>query len=198
MIDIIPNWHPAFVHFPLALLIVATAALLLSLPATKTRREALEFFAHWNLRLGFGFALITVWLGWLAYQSVAHDGPAHAAMTRHRDAAFLTVGLWTPLFLASWYHRRWRAPVRVLFAAGALVAAIALARTGWLGAEAVYRHGLGVMRLPAVTSEGHDHHAPDAASHGHDAAPGATAPPASPEEHNGTAAPHHHDGDHTH
>ncbi|MBD3668640.1 MAG: DUF4440 domain-containing protein, partial [Kangiella sp.] len=38
-----------------------------------------------------------------------------------------------------------------------LVALLMLGATGWFGGELVYRHGIGVMSLPAVTGESHDH-----------------------------------------
>ncbi len=50
MIEMIPNWHPVFVHFTVALLIIAAAIHLLShfLPNGELANQ-LTIVARWNL-----------------------------------------------------------------------------------------------------------------------------------------------------
>ncbi len=91
MIEIIPNWHPIFVHFTVALLSVAVLLQLVAsrLPAT-TVRDELTVVARWSLWLGTLLAIATATTGWIAYNSVAHDEVSHAAMTDHRNWALVT------------------------------------------------------------------------------------------------------------
>ncbi len=156
MITILPNWHPMFVHFTVALLIVATAIHLLSrfLPDSELRNQ-LSIVARWNLRIGVAITLITVALGWYAYYTVDHDTPSHLAMTTHRNWAMATLTLF--LGVAGWehyLHRHGKNKGR-LFTALLVGAASLLLVTAWHGGELVYRYGVGVMSLPK--SDNHDH-----------------------------------------
>lgn len=103
MINIIPNWHPVFVHFTVALLSIATIIHLLSrfLPGGELAGQ-LTIVARWNLRLGVGFTLLTVAAGWYAYNTVSHDAPSHIAMTDHRNWAVVTFALF--LGAACWEY----------------------------------------------------------------------------------------------
>ena len=161
MIEIIPNWHPVFVHFTIALLSIAT---LFHVVASLTSKSAtyyqFENVANWNLWLGAGFAIVTVIAGWFAASSVDHDTPSHLAMLDHRNWALVTGALF--ILLAVWSYRRARKalPITWVITLPLLVASGLLGATGWKGGELVYRHGLGVMSLP--DKDRHDH-----ASHSH-------------------------------
>ena len=158
MIEIIPNWHPVFVHFTVALLIIATAIHLLSrfLPKGEQAKQ-LTAVARWNLWLGMGFTLLTVAAGWYAYNTVNHDAPSHLAMTEHRNWAMVTFALF--LGIASWeYYLSRRGRGRGWLFTGLLViAAGLLLSTAWHGGELVYRYGLGVMSMPKSEGAGHAH-----------------------------------------
>ncbi len=157
MINILPNWHPIFVHFTVALLLVAAVMHVLSHFVTNGGlRTQLAIVAHWNLWVGVGFTLITVAAGWYAYNTVSHDTSSHLAMTEHRNWAMVTFVLF--LGIAGWeyyLHRHGKAK-GWLFTGLLAIAAALLLSTAWHGGELVYRHGLGVMALPAA-EEGHDH-----------------------------------------
>ena len=160
MIEIIPNWHPIFVHFTVALLHVSVGFFILAWIMKKHRwRDQWLHVAHWNLWIGAGFSLITVMAGWIAFNSVAHDAPSHAAMTLHRNWGVTSLAWILPFAL--WSIGRYRAgkvPNKT-FLVVALIMLGLVASTGWRGGELVYRYGLGVMSLPK--SEGKDH------GHGH-------------------------------
>ena len=164
MIEIIPNWHPIFVHFTVALLSVAA---LLKLGTffigSDALRDQWRLVARWNLWIGTGFVVLTVLTGVIAYNSVSHDTPSHAAMTDHRNWALVTSILF--LALAAWSVLLFRAGTvwGGLFVAALLVATAMLGTTAWKGGEVVYRYGLGVMSLPKADSHGHT----DGAEHGH-------------------------------
>ena len=158
MIEIIPNWHPIFVHFTVALLSLAVGFhLIYPLLSDGKIKQQINIMGHWNLWLGTGFGIITAIAGWFAYNSVAHDAPSHAAMTVHRNWALVTISLF--IFMAAWSlwsNIKNRQPGKV-FLLGLLIAGILLFSTAWHGAESVYRYGLGVMSLPQSEGDGHSH-----------------------------------------
>lgn len=158
MIEIVPNWHPIFVHFTVALLIIAAAIHLLShfLPKGEVANQ-LTIVARWNLWIGVGFTLFTVAAGWYAYNTVAHDAPSHIAMTGHRNWAMATFALL--LGIAGWEYRLSRQGKGKgwLFTGLLVIAAGLLLSTAWHGGELVYRYGLGVMSIPKAEGPGHTH-----------------------------------------
>ena len=167
MIEIIPNWHPIFVHFTVALISVAALLKLGTyVVGNDAIREQLRTTARWNLWIGAVFVVVTVITGLIAFNSVAHDTPSHAAMTEHRNWALVTAAL--ILAIAVWSVMHVRAGknahhvlVLTLVIAGALVSA-----TAWKGGELVYRYGLGVMSLPKAEGDGHAHEHADGEGHG--------------------------------
>lgn len=158
MINVIPNWHPIFVHFTVALLIVTAAIHLLSHFVSNTGlRNQLTIVARWNLWIGVGFTLLTVAAGWYAYYTVNHDAPSHIAMTEHRNWAMATLAMF--LGIAGWeYYLSRRGKSKGWLFTGLLaIAAVFLLSTAWHGGELVYRYGLGVMSMPKPEGPGHTH-----------------------------------------
>ncbi|PCH60966.1 MAG: hypothetical protein COC04_06480 [Gammaproteobacteria bacterium] len=165
MISIIPNWHPILVHFTVALLSISVlfyfAARLL--PQAHRWKEQWSHMANWSLWTGCVFTLLTVVAGWFAYNSVAHDSLSHAAMTLHRNWAIPTAILFIFIGITAISLARKKSKPGFLFLSISAVATMMLLTTAWLGAESVYRYGIGVLSLPTVESgaDGHDHsHAP--------------------------------------
>lgn len=154
-----PNSHPILVHFVVAFLFTSPILLLVAgLRSAETRRnQTIQAAGDWMLVFGAVFALVAVAAGLQAYYSVDHDAPSHAAMTVHRNMAFATVGI-----IAVFAYWRWTArstqPSK-LFSILFLSVAVALSVTAWKGGQLVYNYGLGVSKLPAVTSagDGHNH-----------------------------------------
>ncbi len=167
MIEIIPNWHPVFVHFTVALWSLA-AFFHLSLPLIKYPVLNAEWrvLARWNLWLGTAFGVVTAIFGFLAFNSVVHDTPSHAAMSEHRNWAVSTLTLF--LILTGWSVWRYRRKVTAkpaAFLVAMLLALALLMTTAWHGAELVYRYGIGVKSLPKVEARdvsgednAHEHH----------------------------------------
>lgn len=156
---IIPNYHPMVVHFPIALTFIA---FLLSIGAYVRRSypvsSQLAAAGHFTLWLAAMGAAAAVVFGWLAFNSVNHDDAGHAAMLLHRSWAIPTaIGLILLASLDAWKYRvNELISVPMLFLLFVLSQAIAV--TGWLGGEVVYRHGIGVLSLPASEGAGHGHH----------------------------------------
>ena len=167
MIEIIPNWHPVFVHFTVALLSISILFfVLVYVLKTHPWREQWLTVAQWNLWLGCGFTIATAIAGWLAYNSVAHDTPSHAAMTDHRNWAIATIVVAVQLTIWSLSLYRAEKKPTLTFMIVALLALGLLMSTAWRGGEVVYRYGLGVMSLPNAEGDGHDHEHGE--GHGHD------------------------------
>jgi uncharacterized membrane protein len=159
--EIIPNWHPVFVHFTLALLIVSVGLYVISaLIKPGDLSQQWRTVARWNLWLGAAFTVVTLLTGWYAYNTVTHDDPAHLAMTDHRNWALVTAATFFVLATWSiWQYTKGRT-ISVFFILALIVGGLLLLSTAWRGGELVYRHGLGVMSLPqpsAAGSDGHDH-----------------------------------------
>jgi len=172
MFEIIPNWHPVFVHFTVALLSLAVVLFVVAPLIKGSLREQWLIVARWTLWFGVAITLITGLTGLYAYNTVAHDGPSHIAMTEHRNWALATIPLF--LLLAAWaivWTRRGK-PLSIAFIVPMVVAGGLLGSTAWHGGELVYRYGLGVMSLPKAEGEGHHHSHGDGHHHDHGDADG--------------------------
>lgn len=158
MIEIIPNWHPLFVHFPIAF---ATAAVFFSMAARmfKEKPWAAQCLTtgRWMLWGAAIFACIAAVFGWFAYNSVDHDEAGHLAMTIHAYWALATLG--ALVLLAAIELRVKHTAVQPTYGYLAMLtgAWLLVVSTAWHGGEVVFRHGIGVMALPAPEVNGHSH-----------------------------------------
>lgn len=158
MIEVIPNWHPLLVHFPIALISVSAFFHLVARQLRNQSRCAshCSVLAHATLWLGALAAFPTVLFGWLASNTVNHDEAGHAAMMLHRAWALTTFLVLS--ILACW--DAWRHKVDVVptwpFTGAVILSWGLVASTAWHGAELVYRYGLGVIAVPAH-QDGGDH-----------------------------------------
>ncbi len=166
MVEIIPNWHPIFVHFTVALISISVVLFVLTKLVTNWRLEDQWLAtAYWNLWIGVLISVVTVVAGWIAFNSVDHDTPSHEAMLEHRLWALTTFGVLVVLAIWSIFqYKREKEPTSLFVICMVLLLGLVMS-TAWHGGELVYRHGLGVMSLP----ETDDHsHANEAAAHEHD------------------------------
>lgn len=156
MIEIIPNWHPVWVHFAIALLVTSAGLFLIfgwRSPKVSGRKNAL-IVARWVLRLGLiaaGGALLT---GYLASGSVTHDDLSHANMMVHRNWAFTATFIIAIATLTDYMQRK-ETRVSILTILLLTAGGTALAITGLEGAENVYKYGLGVQKLPDISTHEH-------------------------------------------
>lgn len=168
MIEIIPNWHPIFVHFTVGLLSISVAFYVLSYLSKNLKiivlssiGKELEIAARWCLWAGAVITIATVLAGFYAYNTVKHDTPSHMAMTDHRNWAIVTAAVAILIALWSLWRYRKQKPLSMMFILALLIMQGLLLSTAWRGGEAVYRYGLGVMDLPDSMDEsqmdGHDH-----------------------------------------
>ena len=132
MFEIIPNWHPLFVHFPIALLSMSMLFFVaIKIISKHPVREQLRILAYWNLWLGTGFAIVAAVAGWFAYNSVAHDTPSHEAMTVHRNWALVTLSVFVLLSLWSINQYKRMKESSHTFTFIMIMAFVLLASTGW-------------------------------------------------------------------
>jgi len=162
LIGFIPNIHPIFVHFTVALLSTSMGLFLLGfIISERTWSERFLTVAQWNLWLGVGITVITIGTGLYEYYTVTHDELSHAAMTNHRNWTFFTASIFFVLgpwsLLTYWKKRK----IKSFFIATLVLATVMLMVTSWKGGELVYRYGLGVLSLPKVvegtSGDSHDH-----------------------------------------
>lgn len=180
MIEIIPNWHPIFVHFTVALLFSSVIFFFLACFGVPVRwRDQWTIVAYWMLWAGAVISVITVAAGWHAFNTVKHDTLSHEAMIEHRNWAIPTFLYFGTIAVWAWRLARRAKPAPVLFLAAMVVGAGLLGATAWHGGELVYRYGLGVMSLPKPDGSGHAHQHDDGDEHDHAAAgiPPSSAPP---------------------
>ncbi len=165
MIQIIPNWHPIFVHFTFALFSTAIgfytfAYLLKKLKLYPSLAFEFEIVAKWCIWIVSIIVIGTILTGLYAYYTVNHDAPSHVIMTLHRNWALVTAGaivLVTFWSLWSSYNRK---IITSYFIFALFVLQGLLLSTAWHGAELVFRYGIGVMSLPQSKVRGH-HHDPE-------------------------------------
>jgi uncharacterized membrane protein len=140
------NWHPIVVHFPVALVISATALLWAARLLRGMRHAAtLATVGTWNLCLGSAAAMAALGTGLAAVIGLHVDAAAHLAISTHVRWAFVSglllvlLSVWRGAGAAADSRPSW--PFVVLLSAAALCLMI----TAYLGGENVYRHGIGVI-----------------------------------------------------
>lgn len=163
MIEIIPNWHPIFVHFTVGLFSTSVVFYLLSylISFLKTAfikiASDIETAGRWCLWAASLSAIMTVLAGLNAFNTVNHDSVSHLAMINHRNWALPTAAAIVLVALWSLWRDCKNKKLTASFIIILLLVQGMLLSTAWRGAELVYRYGLGVMSLPKSEGEGQDH-----------------------------------------
>jgi uncharacterized membrane protein len=136
------------VHFPLALVFIATLLLVAARFASrKSLASTLATVGTWNLCLGTAAALLALATGLAAVLDLHVGAEARHAISLHlRWAIFTTLAL---VLLAVWRGAGTAQGSRPswLFIFVLLAATAALVVTGYRGGQNVYRFGVGVERI---------------------------------------------------
>jgi len=128
------GFHPAIVHFPIALLI---AGLFLDLIGLIFKRPNLLIAGWYNLVLGAISAFGAVASGFLAMTMIKL--PYKGLIFTHLKLALLvSVLMWVMVALRVHRHEKMNVPMRVLYYALALAAFLIISYTGHLGGQFVY------------------------------------------------------------
>jgi uncharacterized membrane protein len=146
--------HAMLVQFPIALLMVGFLAEIVSLFYHKIFFRQAAFYL---LILGTLGAIASYFAGKAAGEGM-EEGPLLTAMQLHQQAA--TIALWLTIVTAALYlvlffykyKTKWTRIICVFIFAAAITA---IARTGYLGGQLVFKHGAGVqLELPDFSNPG--------------------------------------------
>jgi uncharacterized membrane protein len=139
-------WHPIAVHFPLALVVTAAAALFGARLLRHARlAAALAIVGTWNLCVGALAVILALATGLGAAIGLHVGAPARQAVSMHVKWAIFTA--LAVLLTATWRGAGNAMDERPswLFLVILAAATAALIVTGYLGGQNVYRFGVGVM-----------------------------------------------------
>jgi len=143
--------HPLVVHFPIALLLVGTAAWLAGhFPHDDSRWAFLLPAARLAIALGTVSAWIAIYTGSLADAEVVRSLCDPTVVESHEQLAYLVAWLFSGALLLDLATllvdklRHWRRPISALIAITLLTASTTLAYVGHLGATLVYQQAAGV------------------------------------------------------
>jgi len=162
-----PNLHPVFVHFTVALVLVATACALASKVLKGSHAEHSVIVARWLFLIAALLTVLTVAAGIYAFNTVNHDDQSHEVMLEHRTLALIAFALILVTAIL-FYLKRKETVVSILALLFALGASGMVLSAAWHGGELVYEFGLGVKSLPKPhAGHSHSHDATDSGDSGH-------------------------------
>jgi len=146
--ELIPDWapniHPLLVHFPIAIL---TLAVSVSLLEVFLLRDWISKSRLWLYIFGSLSAVVTVFSGKAAADSVSPPFSAEMTLSNHSDSAyvvlwyflaFTVLQLVLPRFIK--INKKW---LRIAYFLVACFGFSLLLTTGDLGAKLVYKYGVG-------------------------------------------------------
>ncbi len=136
------NYHPLFVHFPIAFWV---GALLFEALAVWRSSDEWHRTAARLLYLGTLMALAAAGTGLLAEESVMEIGPEHEVMELHMVLMLISTSAAVGLCMLAFFRRKnFTAGLRKLFLAGLVVLAILLTVGSDRGAQLVYQYATSV------------------------------------------------------
>lgn len=152
-----PNYHPIFVHFPIALL---SMGVVFDAAGALIKSDSLRHAGWWCLVSGIAFLAATVGTGLWAQSTVPHSNSVHSIMENHKTLGFAASGIFAMLFLWRAINRA-RHPKRPLLLVPYFIFAISGVSVMFYGAHLggimVYEHGVGVTAVGFREEGGHKH-----------------------------------------
>lgn len=145
-------WHPLTVHFPVALLLLATITFLVALFLKRSRRHTWELSGSLLLFTGSLGAWIAIYTGNIADGAVARTICDPTILKTHENASYTTAYLFTSASLVNLFmlRRMFNDKLQSVFKYGLLLLMLSgsgyLVYTGHLGATLVYQQGAGVNK----------------------------------------------------
>lgn len=149
--------HPAVVHFPITLLLVASAAGLACLFVWP--RAELRLVAWWSMALGWLATVVAVGTGLVAQAGLPVDAPWRRTLNLHIGTGLALLVIYGALLYMEWLRRRPRQRAgavlpardllddrsrRWLVAALLVLGGLLVIATGFYGGELVYLWGVNV------------------------------------------------------
>ncbi len=159
MFSDLPTLHPAVVHFPIALLLLAG---LLGALSVFYKREFWKDLALKCLIVGVAFTPFAVLTGVIAEQNLQHNEAIHEILMIHKYNGFVILFLFQILLVWFWLRRKlFGNKEYIAWVFGLLIGNALILYQGYLGGEMVYTHGAGVKAMPMEMGHenqlGHDH-----------------------------------------
>jgi uncharacterized membrane protein len=162
---ITPNWHPMFLHYPIALLMLGV---LIEIFTFAVPRGGLRAAGRWMMLLGSLLAIPTVVLGIYAFRSVVVPGDLEPGLRWQQvvQASPWSAEQWDFAKNHIWFNSfavvlfvvatvfwlagsdNWRRSARLPLLLVMLVGVGLMSVGGWYGGELVYRFGTGVVAAP--------------------------------------------------
>lgn len=139
-------WHPIIVHFAIALLSIAVITDLIYLISKK---EHFMQISTYLLVTGTLSAIAAVLTGHQAEGAVIKTPEVEALISSHKNSGEITMWIFiaaTALRLFFLKFKLFQKPVKWIYYAVSIVALSFLLRTGILGGEMVYIHGVGISQ----------------------------------------------------
>lgn len=160
------NLHPAIVHFPIALLVVAA---LLAIMSLFNKKDSLKEWMFLNLVLGVVFAPLAIISGLIEEQNLQHNEAIHSVLIIHKYNGFVILVVYAALTFLYWKRKK---TIQIkeykVWAACLLLATGLLAYQGYLGGKMVFDLGAGVKPMEALMKKSHDHGRAEEDSPSHD------------------------------
>ncbi len=138
----LPPIHPAIVHFPIALIIVAFFA---DLFFRKSQRPSLRNFGFGCLLAALGLGVVTLIAGYYDMVRLPLTEPSHDYVHIHMYTGFALAAVL--IALTFWRWRILRSSAQMVSGSYLGLGIVLLALTlfqGWYGGEMVYSQGIGV------------------------------------------------------
>ena len=143
-------FHPALVHFSVALLVCGAVAEGLGIA---TSRERLERTGAAAVVAGTLSLLPTIAAGYLAANSVSVPDAARALLERHERLGLAVLAVFSASqLLKAWWGGRPAGAPRVIYAALLAIGLLLVVWVAFLGGDLVYSNGIGVERPAGVRS----------------------------------------------
>jgi uncharacterized membrane protein len=145
------NVHPLFVHFPIALILVA---LFSEAVWRLSKKDHYRRFATYLIYLSSLSAVAAVITGYLASNSLGHDMPGNEFVHVHRNIMLWMSGLLVAttvvmLFVRSFREGNWR---RLLIVPLLIISGLLIYGAD-KGGRLVFEYGMGVRAIPETSSE---------------------------------------------
>lgn len=136
-----PNLHPAFIHFPIALVLVS---FLCDFFAYVLRNSSLRSAAWWTLLAGGVFGIIAALTGLWDRSHVPMDDVASKFVDFHMWIGFAVLAAVATLMIWRGFIFSRRQTINFAYLTAALLATVLVLFQGWVGGEVVYSFGVGV------------------------------------------------------
>ena len=144
--------HPAIVHFPIALLLIAAFFAVISL---FTKREFFKQIAFWNLLLGVTGAIAAVLSGLNEEQNLVHNDEIHQVLVKHKFTGLCILILSFALLTWIWVRKnKFGKKEYVLWVLFLTLGTGMIFYQGFLGGKMVFKQGAGVKPMEYHIKEG--------------------------------------------